>query len=305
MDNAIPMAKRRKGILLAGGEGARLWPLTRVVSKHLLAVYDKPMIYYSLSMLMLAGLRDILIISTPEAIGHYRGLLGDGSCWGMEIRYAEQSKPEGIPQAFLIGEEFLAGGPAALVLGDNMLYGDRLPEILQRTADRHSGATVFAYHVPDPERFGVAEFDEAGIVSSIEEKPAKPRSNWAVTGIYFYDHEAPAMSRTLKKSARGELEITDLNRLYLEKGCLQAVRLGRGMAWLDMGTPEAMLDASHFVQTIERRQGLKIACIEEAALNMGFISPDQFANLAARAPAGRYGDYLRGMATQLSEGRQA
>lgn len=289
-----------KGILLAGGTGSRLSPVTAGVSKHLLPVYDKPMIYYSLSMLMLAGLREVMIISTPDALPAYRALMGDGKQWGITLSYAEQSSPRGIPEAFLIAEDYLAGGPAALVLGDNMFYGDRLPEVLQRAVGREHGATIFAYHVQDPQRFGVVSFGTGGSVTGIEEKPAAPLGNWAVTGLYFYDGNVTAMAKKLKPSARGELEITDLNRLYLEQGMLHAVRLGRGMAWLDMGTPEALLEASQFVHTLERRQGLKIACLEEVALTMAFIDGAQFSKLAQDAPSSGYGDYLRSVAKQIA-----
>jgi glucose-1-phosphate thymidylyltransferase len=288
-----------KGILLAGGTGSRLSPVTAGVSKHLLPVYDKPMIYYSLSMLMLAGLREVILISTPDALPSYRNLLGDGQRWGIKISYASQPTPRGIPEAFLIAEDFLAGGPAALVLGDNMFYGDKLPDVLQRAVRRKSGATIFAYHVHDPERFGVVSFGQDGAVTGIEEKPTAPLGNWAVTGIYFYDDSVTAMTKALTPSARGELEITDLNRLYLERGLLHATRFGRGMAWLDMGTPEALLEASQFVHTLERRQGLKIACLEEVALTMGFIDVARFTELARKAPASGYGDYLRAVARQI------
>lgn len=281
-----------KGIILAGGSGTRLYPITVTVSKQLVPVYDKPMIYYSLSTLMLMGLRDILVISTKECLVQFRQLLGSGAQWGLRISYATQDRPGGIAEALLVGEEFLAGEAAALILGDNIFYGYRLPNELRSHMENVSEATVFCYHVSDPQRFGIVELNDEGGVVSIEEKPEKPKSNWAVTGLYFYDTDAPALAKTLKPSPRGELEITDLNRLYLERGRLKAVLLGRGVAWLDMGTPEALLDASQFVQALERRQGLKIACPEEIALNMGFIDVGQFEKLANDLPLSRYRDYL-------------
>jgi glucose-1-phosphate thymidylyltransferase len=281
-----------KGIILAGGRGTRLHPSTLAISKQLIPVYDKPMVYYPLSTLMLAGIREILVISTPEDLPLFRRLLGDGSQFGLSMSYAEQPNPEGLPQAFLIAEDFLAGEPAALILGDNVFYGDKMTLTLQAAAEDPGGATVFLNHVVDPERFGVAGFGPDEKIISIEEKPAKPASNWAVTGLYFYDDQVVSLARSLKPSARGELEITHLNRLYLEAGRLNAIRLGRGVAWLDMGTPDALLEASQFVHTLERRQGLKIGCPEEVALNMGFIDLEQFADLARRMAGGAYGDYL-------------
>ena len=289
----------RKGIILAGGSGTRLHPLTRAVSKQLMPIYDKPMIYYSLATLMLMGLREILIISTPDHLPQFRALLGNGAQWGLRLSYEQQETPDGLPRAFIIGEEFLAGGAAALILGDNIFYGDRLPEILRRRMTDTQGATIFAYHVSDPERFGVVEFGPDEKILSLEEKPKTPKSNWAVTGLYLYDNNAAALAKTLKPSARGELEITDLNRLYLERGQLSAARLGRGMAWLDMGTPESLLEASQFVQALERRQGLKVACPEEIAFTMGLIDARQFIVLAEAFPPSGYGEYLRGVARGL------
>jgi len=282
----------RKGIILAGGRGSRLYPITVSISKQLAPVYDKPMIYYSLCTLMLSGIREILIISSPDHLPAFRALLGTGERWGLKLSYAEQKQPDGLPHAFIIGEEFLAGGPAALVLGDNIFYGDRLPDLLQRASRTAHGATIFAYHVVEPERFGVIEFSANEKILSIEEKPKVPKSNWAMTGIYFYDGDVAKLARTLKPSKRGELEIVDLTRVYLERGALQAIQLGRGIAWLDMGTPEALLEASQFVHALENRQGLKIACPEEVAFNMGFIDLAQFANLARELKASSYGRYL-------------
>jgi glucose-1-phosphate thymidylyltransferase len=260
-----------KGILLAGGSGTRLHPMTLAASKQLLPVYDKPMVYYPLSVLMLAGIRDILVISTPADLPQFRRLLGDGSRFGVRFSYAEQARPDGIAQAFLIGREWLQGEPCALVLGDNLIFGDHLSVLLRAAAVRPHGATVFAYQVRDPERYGVVTFDEQGRAAEIVEKPAAPRSNWAVTGLYFYDERVGELAREIRPSARGELEITDLNRLYLREGSLHVERLGRGCAWLDAGTPESLLQAASFVQTIQSRQGMLVGCPEEVAFRMGFI----------------------------------
>jgi glucose-1-phosphate thymidylyltransferase len=282
-----------KGILLAGGSGSRLFPLTQVVSKQLLACYDKPVIYYPLSLLMLAGIREVLIISTPQDTPRIESLLGDGSPLGLSLSYQVQPRPGGIAQAFLLGEEFLAGEPCCLVLGDNLLYGQNLPGLLRSAAKLRSGAHVFAYQVRDPERYGVVEFDRGFKAVSIEEKPAEPRSPWAVTGLYFYGPDVSQVARSLKPSARGELEITDVNLAYLARNELTVTPLGRGVAWMDMGTPESLLSASLFVQTLEERTGLKIACVEEVALSMGMVSPSQFERLVAGAGNSEYGRYLR------------
>ena len=281
-----------KGIVLAGGSGTRLYPVTQVVSKQLLPVYDKPMVYYPLSTLMLAGIRDILLISTPQDTPRFRELLGDGKRWGLRIQYAVQPKPEGIAQAFLVGREFIAGDRVALVLGDNIFHGHDLSALLQSAAAREEGATVFAYPVNDPGRYGVIEFDAHGKATSIEEKPRQPKSRYAVTGLYFYDRKVVDIAAHLKPSARGELEITDINRAYLERGELNAVAMGRGMAWLDTGTHEALLEAAHFIETIERRQGLKIACPEEIAYNQGYINARDVARLADSMKKNDYGQYL-------------
>ncbi|QIK38650.1 glucose-1-phosphate thymidylyltransferase RfbA [Caldichromatium japonicum] len=289
-----------KGIILAGGSGTRLYPLTQVVSKQLLPVYDKPMIYYPLSTLMLAGLREILIITTPQDAPFFRQLLGDGSQWGIELDYAVQPEPGGLAQAFLIGRDFLSGAPSCLILGDNLFYGHGLTEQLKLANAREEGATVFGYYVADPERYGIAEFDADGRVIRIEEKPKAPKSNWAITGIYFYDGRAPEFAAELRPSARGELEITDLNNRYLSEGSLELIRLGRGIAWLDTGTQDALMDAALFIETIEKRQGLKVCCPEEIAYYQGWIDAKQLRALAASLGKSSYGRYLF---TLLEQGR--
>ena len=297
-----PLASGRKGIILAGGSGTRLYPITKAISKQLLPVYDKPMVYYPLSVLMLAGIREVLVINTPHEQALFQHLLGDGSQWGMRIEYAAQPSPDGLAQALLIGREFVAGGPSCLVLGDNIFHGHGLTELLQRADAREQGATVFGYWVRDPERYGVAEFDGSGRVVGLEEKPAAPKSHYAVTGLYFYDGRASDFAAGLKPSPRGELEITDLNRCYLEADALHLEKMGRGYAWLDTGTHESLVEASSFIETIEKRQGLRVSCPEEIAYFNGWIDAGQLRELARPLSKNGYGQYLLGL---LEHGRVA
>jgi len=291
-------AQTQKGIILAGGSGTRLYPLTQVISKQLLPVYDKPMIYYPLSTLMLSGIRDVLVINTPHEQALFQKLLGDGSQWGISIRYAVQPSPDGLAQAYLIGRDFVDAKPSCLILGDNIFYGHGLTEVLRRAAARAHGATVFGYWVRDPERYGVAEFDKAGKVSGLEEKPKNPKSNYAVTGLYFYDGRASDFAAALKPSRRGELEITDLNRCYLDDASLMLEKLGRGYAWLDTGTHESLTEASNYIETIENRQGLKVCCPEEIAYLRGWIDAEQVLRLAAPLAKNGYGQYLQQLVKQ-------
>lgn len=295
----------RKGIVLAGGKGTRLAPATTAISKQLIPIYDKPMIYYPLSVLMLAGIKDILVITAPDDKRAFQTLLGDGSAWGVKFQYEVQPSPDGLAQAFIIGEEFLEGNPSVMVLGDNIFYGDGLQNLLRRAHARSNGATVFGYHVSDPERYGVVEFDEDGRAISIEEKPAVARSNFAITGLYFYDSDAPAIARCIKPSQRNELEITSMNQIYLEKGTLNVEMMGRGYAWLDTGTFDSLLEAHEFVRTVQRRQGLSICCPEEISLKLGYIDPREMAAFCASRLKNPYYAYIHGLALEALNGAQA